>query len=226
MSMRDERSFKFFTFNEDAWSSFYATSNSKYVTTDTENSIVMYNDYIVLMDPRKRQRSFEAWFNYIKKGDASSWYSLQKASRLLRSNRLSSIVQQKADPREYRERDSIYMVKKYFTLGFHTVNPDEYHIIIASHKHIDVYKSKVILPSTYQTRYFPSPGEFERLFEKNSLKSEEGIIKRRQCRVCIMEPGDQYLIIAPHKCFFYFKICDFEELEDIVGVYSSFVGIQ
>lgn len=219
-----EDAFKFFSFDEDTWFSFYEKSNSKYVTT--ENSIVMHNDYIVLMDARKRQKSFERWFNYIKIDDARSPNSLEKASELLGPNHTCPLARKNADPREFRESNGIYMVKKYFTFGFHTVMPDHYHVIIASHKHIDIYKSVVQLQSKFPDRYFPDWSRFQQIFEKHLLETDQQTTKRGQCRVCIMEPGNEYFIVAPHKCFFFFKICHgLNELEDIVGVHATFVGI-
>lgn len=172
--------------NELFFVNFENESINKYVSY--ENELICFQDY----EYKNKNNSYERWIKEIFKDDSEAFYSFRKIEIRLTKCKQKIFERKNADVREFRIYKNYYLVKSYFTFGLQTVNRDEKIIIMTTNKHLDLYVPKK--PMEMEDGAFKK--NTEHLFNKYAVPP---------FHVLVMDPYVRYLIIAPHKCLFYFE---------------------
>lgn len=136
-------------------------------------------------------KSFERWIEEIKKPETECTYSFKKVYNRL-SRPIKNEPRKNADVREFCFMYDFYLVKKFFTFGLVEVPENTYHVYSAFNRSLDFFVTHSAFENSNQT-FDPST---EYLYTKHKLEGSH---------TYILDSKTKYMVIAPHKCLFYFK---------------------
>lgn len=181
-----------FHFDDNAWDEFEKRSQVK--CNYLQDSTVVTRNYAYGRKNESSIRSsFRSWLNCVKRENQYVTYTFEKVYRRMLPTKFSAEARQKADPREFRVyNDEIYMVREYYTSGFQTVEDGHFHLIITANKSLDLYVTPV--RQTSSNGYFAE--NLQSSFSRDIIKT--GTYQK-------LDPGQQYILIAPQFSIFYFK---------------------